>query len=222
MINPVSMNVSNSTVCRPPIRKTPSFGSVMLARVLQREIIGNRAYYSLLSYGDSGVFQSLTRGINSQSSKFAKIAEKLQKIKDFDITRPFVRSTHVGTRSATRRYFMTGFDAQDLDNMGKDFIGGMGDKYLYRDSIVGDILRKSSNRVKTDDGVELGLEVIVERQKGKNKIVDVDFRPIENLFERRGSEPVDVSVTPVVQASPIVIEKSAEPVQKSGQMLFDF
>ena len=144
MINPVSMNVSNSTVCRPPIRKNPSFGSVMLARVLQREIIGNRAYYSLLSYGDSGVFQSLTRGINSQSSKFAKIAEKLQKIKDFDITRPFVRSTHIGAKSASKRYFMTGFDAQDLDNMGKDFIGGMGDKYLYRDSIVGDILRKSS------------------------------------------------------------------------------
>jgi len=169
-----------------PLR--PSFGSVVLSRVVLRTVEKNGdVFYSALANNEKGlvgVYQSLSRNI--QRDKFSKIRQKLGTvIKDLNSNHPTVSSTLVGVRSNFKRYLLTGMDAGMARDFGRDFVGVMNNRIAYSDVIKKLILNDYKKRIFNQKGEEIALDLIVEGRRGKRKLVDVEISTLEEISKAK-------------------------------------
>ena len=162
----------------------PSFGSVILSRVVLRTVEKNGdVYYTPLMNNEKGivgVYQSLSRRVNSAKKQdyLRKLAEI---IPDFNIKNPIIHSTLIGVRSSFKRFLLTGADARKARDLGTDLIGALDNRRSYASMMKEEILNKSSKRVFNSDGNEIGIDLIVEGQKGKRKLVDIEISTLHEI-----------------------------------------
>ena len=166
----------------------PSFGSVVLARVVLRttDKNGDIFYTPLMNNekGIVGIFQSLSRRVNS--SKNIDFLNKLgEAIPDFNPKRPIIHSTLIGVRSSFKRFLLTGSDARKARDLGTDLIGSLDNKRSYANMMKNDILNNPNKRVFTPDGDELGIDLIVEGAKGKRKLVDIEMTTVHDISKAK-------------------------------------
>ena len=162
----------------------PSFGSVVLSRVVLRSVDknGDIFYTPLLNNekGIVGVYQSLSRRVNS--GKNLEFLNKLKSvIPDFNPKKPIIHSTLIGVRSSFKRFLLTGADARKARDLGSDLIGALDNRRSYATMMKDEILNKTSKRVFSQDGDELGIDLIVEGTKGKRKLVDIEISTVHDI-----------------------------------------
>ena len=166
----------------------PSFGSVVLSRVVLRNIDknGNVFYTPILNNekGIKGIYQSLSRRINS--SKNQDFLKKLSEtISDFKINKPIIYSTLIGVRSSFKRFLLTGADARMARDMGTDFIGALNNRQAYAHTLKNEILYNHKKRIFNPDGDEIGIDLIVEGIKGKRKLVDIEISTLQGISKAK-------------------------------------
>ncbi len=166
----------------------PAFGSVVLSRVVLRSIDKNGdIYYTPLMNNEKGivgVYQSLSRRINS--GKNLEFLEKLKSvIADFNPQNPIIHSTLIGVRSSFKRFLLTGRDAKKARDLGTDLIGALANKKCYAETLKNSILYNPSKRVLTKDGDEIGIDLIVEGEKGKRKLVDIEINTLQGISKAK-------------------------------------
>lgn len=163
--------------------KNPSFGSVVQSRVVLRKLNpqGFFEYFTLKNYekGIVGVYKSLA--LKVQTPKAKNIVDKLSRfIPDFNSTDPILRSTKIGISSVFKRFLLTGNEAREIDFYGRKFIGYDKNKDNFIIAING-LVQKGSRRIKTANGKEIGIDLIVEGAYKKRKLVDIEILDADKL-----------------------------------------
>lgn len=220
-ISPVNISANN--------KSNPAFGSALLARVVSRTVNKNGDIsYKVIDGVEHGTFNSFARNINSLAKKklsgttsnsvvFKNILEKLSAvIKDLNVDNPFVRTTNVRMRSHNKKFILTGAEARMIDDFGKDCIGALGNKRVYKDIVESQIYHNMKNRVMSPQGNELGIDLIVDAKTGK--IADVDILPVSDLFKLHKSALIKKQIDKNNPAAILNLYK--QPMRTQG--LFSF
>jgi len=166
----------------------PSFGSVVLSRVLLRTVDknGDIFYTPILNNekGIKGIYQALSRRVNSAKNN-TLLTKLSDAIADFKINKPIIYSTIINVRSSFKRFLLTGSDAKMARDMGTDLIGAMNNRRAYANTIKEEILNKPKKRVFNPDGDEIGIDLIVEGPKGKRKLVDIEISTLQEISKAK-------------------------------------
>ncbi len=204
----------------------PAFGSVVLSRVLLRTVDKNGdIYYTPIMNNEKGivgVYQSLSRRVNS--GKNLEFLKKLKSvIPDFNPQNPIIHSTLIGVRSSFKRFLLTGADARKARDLGTDLIGALGNKKNYATMMKEEILNRTSKRIFLNEGDELGIDLIVEGNKGKRKLVDIEISTLHDISRAKppkyASNKKEIKkLENINQASKPADVKKSEETQKE----FDF
>lgn len=178
----------------------PTFGSAVLSRVVLRNVLSNGdIYFSPLTNKDKGVigvYKSLAHKISN--FKDVKLLHKLASaISDFNMSKPIVASTVIGTRSDFKRYLLTGADAENVRTLGAKFYSQKLDSNLFKDIVSKKIVNNPKNKVFNELGDELGIDLIVENCKGKLKLVDIEISTASNISKYKPPVIKAVSVDPL-------------------------
>ncbi len=166
----------------------PSFGSVVLSRVVLRTVDknGNIFYTPILNNekGIKGIYQALSRRVNS--AKNNELLKKLSEaITDFKTNNPIIYSTIINVRSSFKRFLLTGSDARMARDMGTDLIGAMNNRRAYANVIKDEILNNPKKRVFNADGDEIGIDLIVEGPRGKRKLINIEISTLQGISKAK-------------------------------------
>lgn len=164
----------------------PSFGSVVMSRVVLRTVEKNGdIYYTPLlnnEKGIVGIYQSLSKQVN-KSKKLDFLKKLSAAIPDFNIKKPILHSTLIGVRSSFRRFLLTGADARKARDLGTDLIGALNNRKSYSTMMKEQILSQPQKRIFNENGDELGIDLIVEGPQGKRKLVDIEILTLQDILK---------------------------------------
>ena len=214
MLAPVNINTTSSNL----INKQPSFGSVILSRVVLKEVQPNGdTFYKTLAHEDGllGVYQSFAKRVNQSRDK-ALLAKLGKFIPDFRKPNPTVYSTQIANRSSFKKFILTGPDARMARDYGKDLVGAMANKDNYAQVVRNQILNSPSKRIFNNNGDEIALDLIVEQKKGKNKLVDVEVSTLNEISKMK---------KPLLSPKKVEAQPTSNPAvnnENATQGTFDF
>lgn len=204
----------------------PAFGSVILSRVVLRTVDKNGdVFYTPLMNNEKGIvgiYQSLSKRVNG--SKNMDFLKKLKEaIPDFSIKNPIIHSTIIGVRSSFKRFLLTGRDAKNARDLGTDLIGALANKKCYAETLKNKILYNPTKRVLNAEGDEIGIDLIVEGQKGKRKLVDIEINTLQGISKAKPPKYASNN-REIKKLDKIELPKQKEPTKqlREVQQEFDF